>query len=248
MQNALDNVKSKRTAFAVHFAPMANRRGAKRELRPEPAIRLERARKKRGFLDVAAAARAFGWNETTYAQHERGERGLSRSVTQYASAFRVSVGWLMNGEGQDPFNSSVPLVGFTVSDSNTVIFNDGSFDDVEAPKSATEHTVAVEIRGDSLGPVFDGWIAFYNDHRERPDPKIIGSLCIVGLADDRVMIKRIEHGQLQNRFTLKSNTQPPVYDAEIEWAAPLLDMRPKAQRIIHRMLRLETKNKEVSDA
>ena len=62
------------------------------------------------------------------------------------------------------------------------------------------------------------------------------------------MIKRVERGQLQNRFTLKSNTQPPVYDAEVEWAAPLLDMAPKAERIVHRMLRLETKIKETSDA
>ena len=150
------------------------------------ALRLERARIKRGFSTVEAAARAFGWNPTTYSQHERGERGLSRVAPQYASAFRIPVGWLISGEGADPFRGSVPLIGFTSVD--TVIFGDrqDTLDDVEAPKSASEDTVAVEIRGDSLGPVFDGWIGFYDDRRERPDPQIIGSLCAVGLADGLV--------------------------------------------------------------
>ena len=232
MQNALPDVKSKRTVFPVHIAPMRRRDVDSDEVRPDVAQRLKRVRKTRGFETVEAAARAFGWNPTTYAQHERGERGISRAAQRYASAFRVPVGWLVNAEG-DPFRNSVPLVGFTSGGSNAVSFVDGHddpFDVVEAPKRASEHTVAVEIRDDSLGAVFEGWTAFYDDRREPPGPIIIGSLCIVGLADGRVVIKRVERGQLPNRFTLKSNTQPPIYDAEVEWAAIILEMRPPAQR------------------
>jgi hypothetical protein len=208
------------------------------EVRPDIAQRLERVRKKRGFQTVDAAARAFGWNPTTYAQHERGERGLSRVAQQYASAFRIPVGWLISGEGPDPFRSSVPLIGFTSVDA--IVFGDGPFDDVETPKSATQETVAVEIRGGSLGPVFDGWLIFYDDRREPPDQEVFGRFCVVGLTDGAVVIKRVERGQLPNRFTLKSNTQPPVYDAEVEWAVPIRDMTPKTPRAIQRMWRPET--------
>jgi hypothetical protein len=72
------------------------------EERPAPAIRLEAARRARGFEDAKSACRYFGWVYDSYIQHERGERGLSRSASRYATAFRVSVGWLLNGEGEGP--------------------------------------------------------------------------------------------------------------------------------------------------
>jgi hypothetical protein len=248
VQNALSDVKSKRTAFPVHIAPMGRRSADKDEERPGPAIRLALAREKRGYKTALAAARAFGWNENTYPQYERGVRGLSQVATQFASTLRVSVGWLMNGEGPDPFASSVPLLGFTFPDTDSIHFGDDSLDNVEAPKKGTEHTVAIEIRGDALGAIFDGWVVFYDDVRKPPEPEILGSLCVLGLADDRVVIKHVEHGQLPDRFTLKSNTRPPVYDAEIKWAAPVIDMRPKARQISRKMVRWETKVEEPSDA
>ena len=49
-------------------------------------------------------------------------------------------------------------------------------------------------------------------------------MCIVGLASGQVVIKRFERGQLPNRFNLRSNTEPPIYDAEVEWAAKVKTM------------------------
>lgn len=65
--------------------------------------RLQLAREGAGYKRAVEAARAFGWATSTYIQHENGTRGLSRSkAVQYARAFRVSVGWLLNGEGRGP--------------------------------------------------------------------------------------------------------------------------------------------------
>lgn len=66
----------------------------------EPHHRLSNARKRAGYDEPTAAARAFGFNPVTYLAHESGRRGLTRAAAKrYASAFRVSAGWLLTGEG-----------------------------------------------------------------------------------------------------------------------------------------------------
>lgn len=72
------------------------------ESRPDFAQRLEQARLKRGFKTAKDAARFFGWNYETYAQHENGTRGIVRAADRYARAYRVSPGWLLTGEGKAP--------------------------------------------------------------------------------------------------------------------------------------------------
>lgn len=69
--------------------------------RPAAAIRLEQARSQR-FKTASAACVFFGWNYSTYAQHESGIRGIGRAATKYAQAFRVSEAWLLTGEGDGP--------------------------------------------------------------------------------------------------------------------------------------------------
>lgn len=68
--------------------------------RPGFAIRLEKARKDRGFPTPKAASRYFGWKYETYIQHEQGVRGIGRASGKYAKAFRVSEAWLLTGEGE----------------------------------------------------------------------------------------------------------------------------------------------------
>lgn len=94
------DVKSKRTDDFVQTAQMSDDR-------PQPAIRLQKAREARGFASAREAAQRLGFNYETYTQHERGLRGLSRAAAVYAKAFKVSVGWLMNGEGSGPGQDSL---------------------------------------------------------------------------------------------------------------------------------------------
>jgi hypothetical protein len=93
-------------------------------------------------------------------------------------------------------------------------------------ETATTSSVAVEIKGSSLGEVFDRWLVFYDDVRQPVTPDLIGKLCVVGLSDDRVLIKTLERGR-NGRFNLKSNTEPVIQDAEVRWAAPVIDMKPR---------------------
>lgn len=65
------------------------------------AARLREARTKAGFASAAAAARKFGWGEAAYRHHENGTRSFSiEQAQQYASAFLVSIGWLLGIRGK----------------------------------------------------------------------------------------------------------------------------------------------------
>jgi hypothetical protein len=102
----------------------------------------------------------------------------------------------------------------------------GELDEVAAPEGATPDTVAVEIRGNSLGELFDRWLVFYDQVRRPITSDLIGRLCVVGLADDRVLVKKIRRGR-DGRYDLHSNTEEPIRDVEIDWAARVKSMVPR---------------------
>jgi DNA-binding XRE family transcriptional regulator len=67
----------------------------------EQRQRLTWAREKAGYDTASAAAAAFGWVQSTYSAHENGQNKLKvGTARQYATAFRVSLCWLLAGEGK----------------------------------------------------------------------------------------------------------------------------------------------------
>lgn len=197
--------------------------------RPAIAKRLEQARVARGFDTAKAAATFFGWNYNTYSQHERGERIPRRdTMAQYARAFRVSLGWLLTGEGR---NAQVKVVGRVLAgDDGSYIYGTGDDPDeyVEAPDTANDNTVAVEVRGQSLGRAFDGWLLFYDDVHSPVTEDLIGHLCVVGLADERTLVKIVQRSRTPGLYHLYSNaTEDPILDAPVLWAARVRDLRPR---------------------
>lgn len=94
---------------------------------------------------------------------------------------------------------------------------------IDGPEDAPIGTVAVDIRGDSLGAGFDGWRAFYSDRREPFLEEWLGQLCVVGTEDDRVLIKWVRRGP--SGYTLVSGTGAIEEDVQLTWAAPVLDIR-----------------------
>ena len=88
-------------------------------------------------------------------------------------------------------------------------------------------TVAVQVRGHSLGVLFDNWLVFYDDIRNPPDDSLVGRMCVCGLSDGRVLIKSVKRSPQTGLWNLLSNTEPPIYDAGLDWAAPVREMRPR---------------------
>lgn len=187
------------------------------------ANNLKALREERNWTQEQAAA-ALGTTRNYYVKLE----GATRPVGQK---------WIDRaGEvyGIDPADviaepRTVSLIGYVGAGAEAHLFAEGQgpFDQVEAPEGSNEKTVAVEIRGDSLGSFFDTWLVFYDDVRDPPGTDLTNKLCIVGVADGRILIKKLVKGTLPGHFTLLSQFEPPIYDVIVEWAAKVKNMVPR---------------------
>lgn len=193
--------------------------------------RLRQAREAAGFDNAREAANALGLTYSTYAGHENGSRGPRREqLLQYARKFKVSTDWLLTGKGPPPIGPrQVPVMGYVGAGAVAHFYGEaqGPFDMVPAPDDATPETVAVEIRGESLGALFDQWLVFYDEVRTPVTPDMVGRLCVVGLPDDRVLVKQIKRAKSPGFYHLLSNTEAPILDVEISWAAKVKHMVPR---------------------
>jgi hypothetical protein len=119
-----------------------------------------------------------------------------------------------------------PVVGWVVAggQEHRLPVASGVTDYVEPPAQATDKTVAVQIRGESLGNIFDRWYAFYDDVRHPMTEDLVGELCVVGLSDGRVLIKQVQHSRRKARYNLLSPNEKPIKDVEIAWAARVKDI------------------------
>lgn len=223
VHNAHANVKSKRTSILCKMHVMAF------DDRPEPAKRLERARKDRGFEDAKAAAKFFGWSYDTYAQHENGTRGLVRAAAKYAKAFRVSEAWLLTGEGQGSGRvAEVPLKGRVGAGAEVLAIDDGGNETVDAPAECSPSTVAVEVSGDSMFPAYEDRTLLYYS-RLMPPEAMVNRRCVVQLASGKIFVKVLRRGSADGLWTLQSLNPlyPDIVDQYVEWAAPIDWIKPR---------------------
>ncbi|NBV78983.1 MAG: helix-turn-helix domain-containing protein [Verrucomicrobia bacterium] len=185
---------------------------------------LKRARKARG-MTLMKLAEAAGTTHGYLSLLENGQRAMppGAMLEKIADALAVPLSELVRDD------ASVPVVGYVGAGAEAHYYatGDGNLGQIDAPPGARPSTVAVEIRGDSLGPLFDGWVAFYDETRTPVTPDLIGQLCVVGLPDGRILIKRLKATADPARFHLLANTEAPLFDQEVSWAARVLTMRPK---------------------
>jgi len=207
--------------------------------------RLRYAREKY-FKSARIAAKALGIAVSTYGAHERAEAPGGRDygpdeAKRYGRRFRVTPEWLLTGrkieptdgrvgpEPEEPPAPKVPVAGYVGAGAETHFYavSQGGLDEIDAPEGSTPDTVAVEIRGDSLGTFFDRWLVFYDDVRREVTPDLLGKLCVVGLDDGRVLIKKLQRSRSHGLFNLVSQTEAPILDVAIEWAAKVKSMMPR---------------------
>lgn len=126
--------------------------------------------------------------------------------------------------------TTVPIIGYAGL-GGTITFADGQGPFGEAdmpPKQGLSDLVAVTVRGDSMsGTLEDGWTLYYDNRREPPDESLYGKLCIVGLTDDRVLIKTLYPGRKVNHYDLHSTNAPVLLDQPVNWAAKIAWIAPK---------------------
>ncbi len=175
-------------------------------------------------------ARALGRSPSAVTDLLNGSRRLRADEIAVAAAYLGVEPPRLVGGGRAPAEGGkVPLVGYVGAGAIAHFYADGQgpFDEVPAPDAASARTVAVQIRGHSLGALFDNWLVFYDDVRDPPGDDLVGRMCVCGLADGRVLIKALKRSQIAGLWTLLSNTEPPIYDVVLEWAALVREMRPR---------------------
>lgn len=198
------------------------------------AERIKQARLAAG-LSQAKLGELVGQAQTTISSWERGRTEPTRDdVARIAIACDLEPRNLeveeefVNDESRLP-RRSVPVVGYVGAGAAAHYYDSaqGPLDQVLAPKDATDSTVGAEVRGPSIGDFFDGWYIFYNDDRLPPTPDLIGELCVVGLPDGRILVKKLQASKAPGLYHLLSMTEPPILDQEVVWAAMVTEMRPR---------------------
>lgn len=175
-------------------------------------------------------AKALGRSPSAVTDLLNGSRRLrAEEIAVAAEYLGVDPPRLVGGGRPRHPTGRVPLVGYVGAGAIAHFYADaqGPFDDVDAPDAAGASTVAVQIRGHSLGALFDNWLVFYDDVRDPPGDDMIGRMCVCGLADGRVLVKALKRSQVAGLWTLLSNTEPPIYDVALDWAALVREMRPR---------------------
>ena len=123
----------------------------------------------------------------------------------------------------------MPVVGYVGAGAEAHFYalSHGELDRVPAPDGAGSEAVAVEVRGDSLGPLFQRWLVHYDEIRSPITSDLIGRLCVVGLPDDKVLVKQIKATKNPGLYDLLSNNDEPIRDVPIMWAARVKSMVPR---------------------
>lgn len=154
-----------------------------------------------------------------------------KTLTALAPVLDTTVAWLLEEAGEEVAEhatDSVPVVGYVSAGAVAALYDagQGPFDMVPAPEGSTPQTVAAEIKGDSLGPIFDSWLVYWDDVRSPVTPDLFGELCVIGLPDGRIVVKKLINAA-NGRFHLISNAEGPMLDQEILWAAKVKRMTPR---------------------
>lgn len=187
-----------------------------------------------GIKSAAELSRATGVNAVTLRAYLANERNPPLDVAERIGArLGVSGRFIFDGSKRRRPTTAphqAPLIGYVAAGSSAVLYADGQgpFDTVDAPEGSTGNTVAVEIRGTSLGPALDRWLVFYDQVEDPPHEGLAGKLCVVGLPDGRVLVKMLQMARSNGLWHLHSNyADPPLLDQEVLWAAPVRSMAPR---------------------
>ncbi len=200
------------------------------------ATRIRALRDSLGLSQASFASRV-GVDQSNVSRWERGAPPddahivrLAELAGQHPAAFRY--GRLPETDSEPPPTDVVSVVGYVGAGQEIFALDDhalgAGLEEVEAPEGVGRDTmVAVRVRGESMHPLRDGWLLFYRRDQHGVPEACLNRLCIVKLADDGpVLVKELRRGYRDGHFVLSSWNAPPLEDVRLDWAAPVLSIRP----------------------
>lgn len=104
--------------------------------------------------------------------------------------------------------------------------------EIEAPPGAGDKVVALEVRDDSMGPVYRIGDFVYFDYGGAQLADCVGQDCVIQVRGGDAYIKLALEGSRPGTLTLRSYTKgvPDLRDQEVLWAAPVLWVRRSPRR------------------
>lgn len=104
---------------------------------------------------------------------------------------------------------------------------------VDAPDGVdVDSGAAIEVAGDALQPVPNGWLVYFNrtygsKHYGGIADEAVGGLCVVKTVDaPQMIVRRVGEGTKPPRYNLFSPHATEILDIELDWAAPVVCLRP----------------------
>lgn len=194
------------------------------------------------FAEVLSEASGYPLTRGAVGNWEQGKDiGLDnlKAISEFAD---ISLDWLASGSGEEPSQigqqspnqnvsrERVPLLGYVRAGATAHYYATATdpLDWVQPVDGGSRDTAALQIQGESLGSFFDQWLVYYDEVRSPVTNDMIGKLCVVGLMDDRVVIKKIRRSKTSGLFDLESNEgREDIPAVQIIWAARVKHMVPR---------------------
>jgi transcriptional regulator with XRE-family HTH domain len=186
--------------------------------------------RKRANLTAGQVAERAGYSPSGIRALENGQNDLRPAAAELlAPILKTTPEWLLTGTEEQP--KIVPIVGYVSKGAIAHMYEQspGQLERTEAPDYARPSTEALHLTGAGMGDFFEGWIAFYHKERLPVTRKLAGHLCVVGLEDGRIVVKKLQPGT-RGRFHLHSLTDPPELDRKVVWACKIEGLRPRNTR------------------
>ncbi len=190
--------------------------------------RLKKARL-RLRLTQADLGRLLGITRNAVALWEAGTNAPTMDrIEAIAENLNVSAEYLLTGTGNAP-TEEVAVVAFVGAGAEINPMDDhakGTGLKRVAPPPGVTDCVAAIIRGDSMLPLRDGWLIFWNRDYHGVTEDCIGKLCVAQILDGPCLVKEVHKGSNPGLYILTSWNAPARMDVRLEWAAPVLNIRP----------------------
>lgn len=192
-------------AAVLHDAQMANR--------------LRQFRRKARLTQEAVAA-SLDISNTQLSRYETGHTPVTLDLLERLAE--------LYGESPQSLIAEprpVPVVGRVGAGAEIYGIDDHARGDglylVECPANLdARRTVALEVVGQSMFPIDEGWLVFYSRSHDGVPSECLYKLCVVKTADGRHLLKKVkpEPGGL---FTLQSSNAPDLDHQRLDWAVPV---------------------------
>ncbi|GBQ32180.1 S24 family peptidase [Gluconacetobacter azotocaptans] len=131
------------------------------------------------------------------------------------------------------FGTRTKVVGYVGAADRVVIYDHESLEEEQVILPFFNYPGRVlRVQGESMLPRYKPGelIGIRLPGRESPSAKMLGQDVVAKLANDQMVLKTVVAGAASDTFTLLSVNPmvPPIYDAPIEWIAPIDFHLPKS--------------------